>query len=66
MYLQLGDALVNTNNVDFVQRDYLEDVYVVAITFTSGAYVKNTFDTKEEADELFNKIGINLNATFIA
>lgn len=66
MFIQIGDSILNMNNVDFIERDYsLEGVYVINITFASGGFCRNTLETKEEAELLFNTIKIRLDSILI-
>lgn len=64
MYLRILDSLVNMNKVQYVNKRYeeVEDRYTVHVSFPDGSYIDNHFETKEEADDLFEIIKQELNA----
>lgn len=65
MYLKIGDTIANLDNVDLITKDYQEDNYEITITLSSGYFIKNTFQTKELADEIYNKIVDSLNVIYV-
>jgi hypothetical protein len=62
MFFRLGELLLNMNNVDFIERDYIdaESLYRINISFSSGACCNNGFPTKEEAEKLFQDLLVEL------
>lgn len=62
MFFRLGELLLNMDNVDFIERDFVdsESLYKINIHFSSGACCSNGFPTKEEAEKLFQDLLVEL------
>jgi len=54
--MEIMDTLVNLENVNYVEKKEEEDLFVVYLAFQDGAYCANRFETKEEQENLYNKI----------